>query len=196
MPNRFEKAFQLFDAANGEDPNRETAGGAEHPKELLYARRMTERLDRFAPDASEALKLAARAQHICRWMIPRGDYPMDRVGYHRWRTALSKLHAEKAGKILREVGYDGSTIERVQTLILKRNLKDPEVQTLEDVVDLVFLEHYFSDFAGKHDEEKLIGIIQKTWKKMSSRGREAALELDLPAADRALIEKALGAGGE
>lgn len=189
---RFAAAIERFDEFNRQDPNRELFEGVDQPKELLYARRMTAWLNRLAPDASEVLQLAARCQHIGRWMIPRDRYPMDRVGYHRWRTALAEFHAAKAREILLAVGYEEPLIARVEALLKKRNLKtDPETQLLEDVICLVFLESYFSDFSKKHDEEKLIPIIQKTWKKMSPRGQQAALGLKLTAADRALIEKAL-----
>lgn len=190
--DRFRAAIERFDEANREDPNKEVHEGAEVPRELLYARRMTKWLERLEPDASEPLRLAARAQHICRWTIPRSDYPMDRPGYLLWRSTLARFHAEKAGEILRDVGYDEETVSRVQSLLRKEHLKkNPDTQTLEDVVCLVFLEDYFSDFAREHDEEKLTTILRKTWKKMSPRGHEAALGLDLSPADHALLEKAL-----
>lgn len=189
---RRDAAIERFDEFNRQDPNRERFEGIEQPKELLYAQRMTAWLNRLAPEASEALQLAARCQHIGRWMIPRNQYPMDRIGYHRWRTALADFHARTARDILQKVDYQEQIITRVEALLKKRNLKtDPETQLLEDVICLVFLESYFSDFSKKHDEEKLIPIIQKTWKKMSLRGQQAALELNLSAANRALIEKAL-----
>ncbi|MEW5943098.1 MAG: DUF4202 domain-containing protein [Pseudomonadota bacterium] len=193
-PKRFAEAIARFDAANAEDPNRELSQGAEHPKELLYAKRMTAWLDRFAPDASEALKLAARSQHIRRWVIPRGEYPMNRQGYNAWRNTLAKFHAETAGRILQEVGYDEETVRRVESLLLKERIElDPEGQTLEDVICLVFLESYFAEFASHYSEPKLIGILRKTWKKMSPRGHEAALGIlsKLPAELRAVVEKAL-----
>ncbi len=191
-PVRFEKAIARFDAANAEDPNREAHEGSEHPKELLYGRRMTAWLERLAPDASEALRLAVRCQHIRRWAIPRGAYPMDRTGYREWRTTLAKFHAETAGEILREVGYDEATILRVQALVRKERLKlDAETQALEDVACLVFLESYFADFVRQHDEEKLIDILRKTWRKMSPRGHEAALGLALSPELRGIVEKAL-----
>jgi len=189
---RFQQAIARFDAANGEDPNQESWLGVEHPKELLYAQRMTGWLERFAPDASEALRLAVRAQHIRRWALPRSDYPEGKEGYKRWRSTLARFHAQTAGEILAEAGYDDETIRRVQGLIRKEQLKrDPEAQCLEDVVCLVFLENYFADFAQKHDEEKIIDILQKTWKKMSPAGHAAALGLVLPAEARALVGKAL-----
>ena len=191
-PTRFDKAIAGFDSVNAEDPNTEVFEGVEHPKELLYAKRMTAWLDKFAPDASEALKLAARCQHIRRWTIPRTEYPIGRQGYKQWRTTLAKFHAETAGEILRDVGYDEATICRVQALLKKQKLKiDSEVQILEDVICLVFLESYFSEFAKKHDEPKLISIIRKTWKKMSRDGHEAALALNLSPNLRLIVEKAL-----
>lgn len=189
---RYAAAIAAIDAANQEDPNRELWEGEEHPKELLYSQRMSGWLERFAPDASEALRLAVRAQHIRRWTIPRSDYPEGRAGYKRWRSDLAGFHAATAGEILAEVGYDDATIRRVQGLIRKEQLKrDAEAQCLEDVVCLVFLENYFADFAQKHDEEKLIDILQKTWKKMSPDGHEAALGLALPAGAQEIVEKAL-----
>ncbi|HEY2584567.1 MAG TPA: DUF4202 domain-containing protein [Tepidisphaeraceae bacterium] len=191
-PNRFQLAIERFDALNAQDPNVEIADGVPHPKELLYAQRMSEWLDRFAPDAPEPLRLAARCQHILRWHSPRSSYPMDRAGYHRWRTDLAKFHADTAGRVLREVGYDDATIARVQSLVRKERLKaDPDAQTLEDVICLVFLQYYFADFSEQHDEAKLIGILKRTWAKMSPKGRKAALALDLPREKRLLIEKAL-----
>lgn len=191
-PSRFNEAIARFDTANARDPNKETVEGIECPKELLYARRMSAWLERLAPDASEALRLAARCQHIRRWTIPRSQYPMDRPGYKQWRTELAKFHARTAGEILEEVGYDQETIRRVQGLLRKERLKlDPETQLLEDVICLVFLENYFADFARQHDEEKLVGVLRKTWRKMSPRGHEAALTLELPANARGLVERAL-----
>jgi hypothetical protein len=180
---RVAEAVARIDAANALDP---------HGRELLYSQRMSAWLGRIAPDASVALKLAARAQHIRRWSIPRSDYPMDRIGYLKWRTTLYKFHAEETAKILHEVGYDEATIVRVASLIRKEQIKsDAEAQTLEDVICLVFLENYFADFAAEHEAEKVINILRKTWKKMSERGRKVALTLEIPAAAKALVERAL-----
>lgn len=162
------------------------------PKELVYGQRMSARLSVFAPDAPETVQLAARAQHIRRWEVPRESYPEGRAGYLKWRTDLYKRHGDIAGAIMKDVGYDDESIERVQTLLRKRGLKtDPDVQLMEDVICLVFLEHYFHDFAQKHDEEKLITIVQKTWKKMTSQAHEAALRLDYAPEDLAVIQAAL-----
>ncbi len=176
---RFDAAIAQFDAANAEDPNREAVDGRVRPKELVYADRMTAMLARIDPHASEALRLAARCQHIERWKIPRTDYPMTRAGYQQWRTRLRDFHADRSGAILREAGYDEATIGRVRALIRKEALKtDAQAQALEDVVALVFLESYLEDFVAKHagyDEAKFIDILRKTSRKMSEQGRAAAL---------------------
>jgi len=190
--NRFNLAIRLCDEANSKDPVTEIVGGESQPKELLYARRMTEWLDRMHPDAPEPLRLAVRFQHIERWKIPREEYPMDRQGYLKWRNALKAYHADRAEEILKEAGYDDTTIERVRKLVLKKGLKtDPDVQLLEDVVCLVFLQFYLEDFARKHNEPKLIRILQKTWKKMSPDGREMAMQATMPPSSKRLVEKAL-----
>lgn len=180
-PDRFNAAIAAFDAANAEDPNRERHAGAEHPRELLYARRMSVMLDRFAPGASEAVRLAARCQHIRRWEIPRTDYPGTSEGYRMWRTRRMDFHAETAGRILRSVGYGEDAVRRVSALVRKERVeRDREAQLLEDVVGLVFLEHYLTGFVAEHPEhgeERLADILRKTWLKMSPRGHEAALKL-------------------
>lgn len=189
---RYENAMARFDAVNREDPNQEILDGQAIPKELLYAQRMSAWLKRHKPDASEVLRLAARSQHIARWEIPRSDYPMNRKGYHQWRTTLNRFHADRACAILAEVGYDKNTIKRVEGFLLKKRLKsDPEMQVLEDVICLVFLESYFIAFSKKYDKEKMIPVIQKTWKKMTPAAQRAALALDLPPEGSALIKAAL-----
>lgn len=189
---RFDAAIACFDAANAQDPNLEQVEGEAVPKELLYARRMSAWLRRLEPDASEAVRLAARCQHIRRWVRPRADYPMGRTGYKQWRKDLAKFHAATAGAILRQVGYEEAMVQRVGDLLIKKGLKrDPETQLLEDVICLVFLENYFADFSAGHDEEKIVDIVRKTWKKMSPRGHAAALELNLPASAQALVARAL-----
>src|SRR6187431_951486 len=192
--NRLEKTLGAFDAANLQDPNTETVDGKAVAKEWIYAQRMSAHLHKFCEAPSEALQLATRSQHICRWKSPRSDYPMDRSGYKKWRLDLAQLHGEIAGDIMAAQGYDESMIARVKDLLLKRSLKrDDEVQALEDVACLVFIEFYLEDFAGKHDEEKLIDIIRKTWNKMSDKGHEAALKLPLSEAMLGLVGKALSA---
>ena len=190
---RFAEALRLFDAANSEDPTRETDDhGQLIAKELLYAQRMTACLTQVAPDAPEVVQLAARAQHIRRWAIPRADFPMTRPGYHQWRNTLKQYHAELAGQLLTQAGYEPELIARVQQLLQKQRLKDdPEVQLLEDVICLVFLQYYLLPFAAQHPEEKVIEIVQKTWPKMTERGHALALQLPLPAESLALISKAL-----
>lgn len=187
-----DRTLAAIDAANADDPNTESIDGKDVPKELIYGQRMSAVLDSFAPDASDALKIAARAQHIMRWKSPRDSYPMDRKGYLKWRHELYGLHAEWTAEIMRTEGWDDATIERVGVLLRKKGLKtDPETQTLEDVICLVFLEHYFLPFAAKHADEKVIDIVQKTWGKMSEAGHASALRLELPEKAASLVQRAL-----
>ncbi len=175
----YEAAIAAFDQANNEDPSKETVAGREYSKELLYSLRMSEMQARYAPEASEPVKLAVHAQHIQRWKTPRSNYPKDKAGYLQWRTGLYKFHAATAGRIMQEVGYDDEMIDRVKAIVGKRGLKvNPETQLMEDVVDLVFIEHYITGFASQHpeyDEAKWIHIIRRTWQKMSGRAHEFVL---------------------
>jgi hypothetical protein len=190
--DRFEEAIRRFDAVNALDPRRDVVGGVERPRELVYAERMSDVLERFEPGASESLRLAARAQHIQRWAIPRTQFPEGRTGYKRWRTRLMEHHAELTSGILSELGYEARVIDRVARLLRKQGLRrDDEVQTLEDVICLVFLEHYFDEFARGHEGEKLVDILRKTWAKMSDRGQKAALALPLSLRAKELVGRAL-----
>lgn len=190
--SRLEEAIRKFDEANAADPTMESVDGVLYPKELVYGQRMSAWLERFHPGAPETVKLAARAQHIRRWEVPRESYPEGRAGYLKWRTDLYKRHGEIAGEIMREAGYETEAIDRVKTLLRKRGLKtDPDVQLLEDVICLVFLRYYFHEFAKQHTEAKLIPIVKKTWGKMTGAAHEMALTLPYAPEDLALIQKAL-----
>ena len=191
-PTRFETAIAIIDKKNEEDPNTYQVAGLEYSKELLYSQRMTRKLLQFDPDASKALQIAARAQHICRWKIARKEYPMDRVGYLKWREELKKMHADLTGEILVQVGFDDQFVDRVQKIILKKLIKkNEESQTLEDTICLVFLDYYFDEFAAKHTDEKIIDILKKTWVKMSDKGHAAALLLPFSEKSLALVKQAI-----
>lgn len=193
MTKKFDEAIRRFDEENSRDPHREESGGGSLPRELLYAQRLTDWVTRLAPGASETLLLAARCQHLCRWEIPRSSYEMSRSGYLRWRTELKEFHARKSAEILREVGYGEDLIGQVQDLNRKKNLgRDPECQVLEDALCLVTLQFQLTELIRKTDPEKMVGILQKTWKKMSDRAKAEALQLSLTAEERVVIEAALG----
>ena len=188
MNEKFAAAIRRFDAENARDPNRENG----QPRELLYAQRLTNWVLELCPAAAEPLLLAARCQHICRWESPRENYPMNRVGYLKWRADLKKFHAEKSGAILREVGYDDETIRRVQALNLKKNFPaDPEVRVLEDALCLVFLEFQFAPLAAKSDDGKMINALRKSWEKMTAAARAEALKLNFGEREKSLIGQAL-----
>jgi len=187
-----QKVLEKIDGINSKDPNIEQFGTESYPKEILYSQRMTEMLFEFVTSPSIPLQVAARGQHIQRWAIPRSDYSMDKKGYMKWRTVLKTYHAELLTELLEEEGAEQSVIDQVRLLISKRKLKtDPESKTLEDVICLVFLKYYFAGFAKKHDEEKVIDIVRKTWAKMTEDGHDAALKLPLDEHELKLIQSAL-----
>jgi hypothetical protein len=188
----FETALRRFDEENSRDPNFETVADVQHPRELIYAQWLTDWVLKLCPSASEELRLAARCQHLCRWKIPRNSYPMDRPGYLKWRADLKRFHAERAGEILREVGYPDSLITRVQDLNLKKNFPtDPESRVLEDALCLVFLDHQLADLATKTAKDKVIVALQKSWKKMTPAAHAEALKLSYAPREKALIDAAL-----
>ncbi|KAB2916645.1 MAG: DUF4202 domain-containing protein [Hyphomicrobiaceae bacterium] len=193
--SRFAAVIAAIDAANADDPRKTTVEGAARPYEVVYAQRMTERLGVMYPDASEVLRIAARAQHIRRWDIARSRYPEGRNGYNDWRKACREHHSEVVGDIMRAHRYSGGEIARVGALVKKMQIKkDRESQALENVVDVVFLEHYFDDFLAKYsayDDAKIIDILGKTLRKMSPKGHQAALALTLPDRTRRLVMAAV-----
>jgi len=193
MPDSLSQVLELIDAANALDPNIELdENGNSVAKELLYSQRMSETLSQFCESASAHLQIAARAQHIERWRSPRSDYPLGKVGYKQWRLNLLRYHAERAAELMLRAGYDDNDTAIVKNLITKKKLKtNSDSQTLEDIVCLVFLEHYLDSFAAKHSDEKVIDILQKTWKKMSENGHRAALKLKYSPDMETLIKQAL-----
>ncbi|GHC30694.1 DUF4202 domain-containing protein [Aidingimonas halophila] len=192
--SRFNEAIARLDALHQADPRDVIVDGEARPHEQVYAERMSEWLEAVKPEAGDILRLAVRAQHLQRWRIPRDDYPRDRPGYLMWRRDLGRRQAEQAARVMREVGYDDADCERVASLIRKEGIKrDPDAQALEDTACLVFLQYYFVDFAEPHleDEDKLLRILQKTWKKMSAHGQSLAHSISLPDRHQSLMQKAL-----
>ena len=193
--SRLDAVIAAIDAANADDPRVTHVDGTADPYEIVYAKRMTDRLAAMYPDASEVLRIAARAQHIRRWDIPRSSYPEGRNGYNDWRKACREHHGEVISRIMADHGYAADDISRVVMLIKKEQLKkDRESQALENVVDVVFVEHYFDEFLKKYaqyDEDKIVDIVGKTLRKMSPKGHQAALSLDLPERTRELVMKAV-----
>ncbi len=193
----FKQVCTLIDDANSKDPNQESDGNKDWPKELLYSHRMADMLERFDPDSDDVIELAIRAQHIERWKSPRSDFPMNKKGYYQWRTQLYQFHADTLGKLMLEAGYDTSDIERAKLAVGKKNLKNNlDTQLLENISAMVFIEHYMLEFVENHpeyDEDKWITIILRTWNKMSEKGQEFALSgaLKLPESLIPLIKKSI-----
>src|SRR5438045_729450 len=97
------RALERIDAIHAEDPIRAADGRA---RELVYAEHTSRWLDRLAPGASDALRIAVRAQHLARWRSPREAFPEGRVGYLKWRKDAGERHASDVRAILTEVGFD------------------------------------------------------------------------------------------
>lgn len=192
---QFIAVIKAIDAVNAEDPRTIKVAGVEHPYETIYAERMTQTMQRMYPEASELLRIAARAQHIRRWQIPRDTFPRNKEGYHKWRLGMRQLHAELVGGIMGDNGYTDDDIALVGRYLRKEQLKrDADSQALENVVDVVFLGYYWDDFTAKfpdYEDEKLIDIIGKTLRKMSSHGHAAALALDLPPETLRIVKAAI-----
>ncbi|HKO49806.1 MAG TPA: DUF4202 domain-containing protein [Polyangiaceae bacterium] len=190
--SRFQLALAAFDRENAEDPHSVSVAGVERPRELVDAQRLSAWVERLAPDASEALLLAARCQHIRRWQIPRDSLPAGRVGYLQWRTQLGRFHADTATRLLEGLGYERELIDAVRRINLKQGLhSQPDTQTMEDALCLTFLEFEFEEFCAKYPAEKVIEVVRKTWKKMSARGHQLALTLPFSPASLELVKRAL-----
>lgn len=186
--SKLEKTLEAIDQLHAQDP-KQIGGKAE---ELIYAENMSAWLHRLTPNASDELQISVRSQHLCRWEIPRSEFPMDRPGYLKWRTELGKLHARKATELMESFGYSEESCKQVDSTVRKLGIKrNADAQTLEDCACLVFIETGFLPFAAKHPEEKVISIVQKTWAKMSEQAQQEALKLDLPDEAIAVIKKAL-----
>lgn len=191
--DRFARAVAAIDAANGADPNVVSVRDRRGPKEVVHAELVTEWVRRLRPDASEPLLLAARGHHLRRWTVPRSSYPAGRAGYLRWRKALHEQHARELGALLHDAGYDSATVGRVQAIVRKERLaSDPEVQTLEDALCLVFLEAQLADVASRLEPATLRRVLAKTATKMSDAGRAAIAELELGDDARAVLDAVIG----
>ncbi len=186
--SQLDTVIAAIDTANAQDPRQDDG----QPEALLYGHRMSGELDRLFPNAPDTLCIAARGQHIERWVLKRADYPEGRVGYLTWRRDLAGHHATRVGEIMAAAGYAQDKIDTVGQMLRKEGIKrNADVQALEDVICFVFLKWYFAPFAAKHTHDKVIDIVHKTARKMSPEARARALEeFDLPDDLRAAVESA------
>ena len=190
--SRLQNVLVAIDQINNQDPNQVSHQGKSLAKEWLYGQYMSECLSQNWPDANELLQIAVRAQHVKRWHLKRSEFELGKAGYFKWRIALGKFHAQTTQALMTEHGYSLDEAETTASIIRKEKLKsNSNSQALEDVACLVFLQHYFDDFAAKHSEEKIIRILQKTWAKMSDKAHDIALSLTLPEHLAKLVSKAL-----
>lgn len=193
MSEKLKTVLAAIDAANAHDPNLEQDDKGEVPAALLYGGRMTaEAVRLFGGDVSEVFQIAARGQHIERWKLKRADYPEGRAGYLTWRRDQGRAHADRLAGLMADAGYDADDCARVGVLLRKEGIKrDVEVQMFEDTICMVFLRHYFADFAAKHDDAKVVDIVAKTARKMSAEMQARVLkEFDLPEALAAAVQGA------
>lgn len=194
MSSKLNQVISKIDEINSQDPNTEQVNGTSMPKELIYGQRMSACLGEHWADASEYLQIAVRAQHIKRWAVARNEYPEGKAGYLKWRKELGVMHAQTAKQLMLDVGYSEDEAEKTAEITRKAKLKsNTDSQALEDVACLVFLTYYFEPFAAKHSDEKIVNIVQKTWRKMSEKAQNIALGLSLPAHLAELVEQALKA---
>ena len=187
---RYERALSVIDAINSGDPTWIWVRGAERPKELAHGELATAWLEIVRPNASLELRLAARAHHLRRWLVPRDSYPEGRAGYLRWRQHARQYHAEQVGIVLAGERYPEDTILRVQALVRKRGLgDDAETQALEDAMCLVFVETQLEEMAQRTPPDKMLTIARRMILKMSDLARKLAASLPLPSTSRSLLAR-------
>ncbi|WDE98365.1 DUF4202 domain-containing protein [Lentisphaera profundi] len=192
--SNYAKAVSMILDKNQLDPDKKIIDDQEVGANVLYSKYMGEWQEKLYPEVVDAVKLAARAQHICRWELKRVDFPEGKAGYFKWRTTLAKLHAQILSEIMDECDYSLTEIDRAKEACQKKNFKNNEdSQCVEDCACMVFLNYYFDDFIAKHSDERLIDIVGKTWGKMSEKAHDAALKLDLSEKALSIVKAALGA---
>lgn len=188
----YQRARELIDAAHSADPHRLEDGRA---AELVYADRMENWVANVAVEPTPLLRLAARCQHLERWVVPRTSFPDGKPGYLAWRRSLYTKQAERARSLLFAAGVSSDEAAEVVTWVSKTGLKtNSGTQALEDAACLVFLENEIGAFATQHADyrrEKFVDIIKKTWRKMSPRAQELARSLALTPEIAALVNEAL-----
>ena len=193
MNDRLQQTLRRFDEYNAADPNLFTWEGQTCPQELFLARKLHEWVMTLAPDASEALVLASRCQHIGRWEITRDSYPEGRIGYLTWRKALARHHAQIADRIMQETGYPQDVRDRVTAILMKQGIKqDPDVQVMENALCLVFLQYQYEAFHPAHPD-KIVEILRKSLLKMDGAGHQQALTLPYSPTGMAYLKQALAA---
>jgi hypothetical protein len=185
------RARELIDAAHAADPARAADG---RPAELVYADRVEAWVVRLVPDASSQLRLAARCQHLERFLTPRATFPEGKAGYLQWRKSLYQKQAARARELLLAAGVNAAGADEVAIWVSKTGLKtNAGTQALEDAAVLVFLENEIGAFAAQHADyprEKFVDILKKTWRKLSPAGQGQAAALNLPPVIATLVREA------
>jgi tRNAThr (cytosine32-N3)-methyltransferase len=187
----YARARELIDGAHAADPNHAPDG---RPAELVYADRVEAWVVRLVPGAQPHLLLAARCQHLERFLTPRATFPEGKVGYLQWRKSLYQKQAARACELLLAAGVNPAKAAEVAVWVSKTGLKtNPGTQALEDAAVLVFLENEIGAFAAQHTDyprKKFVDILKKTWRKLSPAAQTHAAALPLPPAIAALVAEA------
>jgi len=192
MNNLITEALIIFDEINSKDPNKILVDGQEVSFELAFSNRLSSWINRLSSSPSDALLLASRCQHIERWTIARGSYPTGKTGYLNWRSDLAKFHAKRSAQILTDLGLEEELIEEVRTINQKKAIKlNADAQIMEDALCLEFLDFQLEKFAQKYEDQKIVTILKKSWKKMSGNGRKHALDISYPEHILVLIQQAI-----
>lgn len=193
MNDRLQQTLGRFDDYNAADPHTFTWDGQTCPQELFLAQRLHDWVMKLAPEASEALVLASRCQHIGRWEIARDSYPEGRIGYLTWRKALARHHAATAQDIMTQAGYPQDACDRVGAILMKQGIKqDPDVQVMENALCLVFLQYQYEAFHPAHPE-KIVEILRKSLLKMDEAGHRQAMTLPYSSEGMRYLKQALAA---
>ena len=191
MSSAYDRARSLIDAAHAADPARAPDG---RPAELVYGERTEAWVLRLVPAAPPLLRLAARCQHLERWLVPRSTFPEGKAGYLTWRRSLYVKQAERARALLLEAGVPAAEAAEAATWVSKTGLKtNPGTQAIEDAAVFVFLENEISAFAAQHADyprEKFVDILRKSWRKLSPAAQQMAGTLTLPPGIAELVQEA------
>ena len=188
MSDRLALAVAAIDAANAEDPNRYDDGRG---LALVQGELASRWADRLTDSPAEPVVLAVRAHHLKRWEIERSSYPEGRAGYLRWRRDNKAHQADSAGVILGALGYDRSTVQRVQELLRRKGLgSDPDTQLVEDSACLVFLETQFDAMVARLERDHLVRVVAKTLAKMSPEAVALTAEIELSDAAAGIVAQA------
>lgn len=189
---QYHKAIIAIEQIHSKDITQEQHNGSLIPAEFLYGKRMLKTLELVSPESSYAMKLAVQCQHLQRWGVPRSSYTYDRRGYHEWRREVMKYQLEQTINLLSSISIDEIDIKWIaQVINAQENKADSNGLIIMDTACLVFLKWYMEPFAKKHESEKVLDILKKTFRKMSTDAQNLISKLDLPESSLQVLNQAI-----